>query len=141
MVNPHDLRNIIDVVSGVREGALPIEALDPALRKLLDEAAHNHVRKGAPVPANFGGLIAYWYNRHVYLVRYGYGEPVEGIGLTALNALQAVKTLGGIIEEGKRLGYVTEEHERQSEQLPTTPTRDFSNVKPRSEVDDIAGPG
>lgn len=93
---------------------------------------------GAAVPPDFGGLLSYWHDGACYLVRYGKGRPLEGIGLTPLNALQAHKTLGQMIEIGKQEGIITDEHLRQSEQLPVAPGLD--NVMPRDQVDKIAGP-
>lgn len=93
---------------------------------------------GAPVPPDFGGLVSYWYGGHCYLVRYGKGLPREGIGLTPLNTLQAHKTLGQMIEVGKAEGFITDEHVRQSEQLPTKEGLD--DIMPREQVDEIAGP-
>lgn len=90
------------------------------------------------IPADFGGFIGYWLDGHAYLVRYGRGKPIEGVQMTPLNALQARKLLDGLIETGVRDGLITDEHVRQSGQLPRTEGVD--DIPPRADVDRIAGP-
>lgn len=97
------------------------------------------------VPPDFGGFLSVWDPRgpRALVVRYGKGQPQEGLHLTPLNLLQLRAQLDGLIEQGERLGHITEEHHRQSEQLPPveTPAEDFEkNTPPRSRVDEIAGP-
>lgn len=90
------------------------------------------------VPPDFGGLVSYWLGDRAYLVRYGKGEPIEGIQFTPLNLLQARKQLDALIEQGEASGQITDEHRRQSEQLPVS--QGLDNVMPRDQVDKIAGP-
>lgn len=93
------------------------------------------------LPPDFGGFIAGWeaLEPRAFLVRCGQGKPIEGVALTPLNILQAHKTLGALIDEGRERGFITDEHVRQSEQLPHA--RGLDNVMPRENVDEIAGPG
>lgn len=90
------------------------------------------------VPPDFGGLLSYWLGHRAYLVRYGQGRPIEGIQFTPLNLLQARKQLDELIKQGEASGEITDEHRRQSEQLPVTEGLD--KIMPRDQVDRIAGP-
>lgn len=91
------------------------------------------------VPDDFGGMIGYWLGGRAYLVRYGRGAPIEGVQMTPLNLLQARKLLGDLIEIGEKDDTITDEHRRQSSQLPTS--RGLEGTMPRDEVDRIAGEG
>lgn len=88
---------------------------------------------------DFGGFAAFWRGDRGFIFRLAHGEPVpgEGLQLSPLNALQARKTLDALIEDGKRKGLITDEHVRQSWQMPAAP---MAEQGPRSEVDRIAGP-
>lgn len=90
------------------------------------------------VPPDFGGFLAYWLGDRAVLSRYGHGKAIEGVTMTPLNLLQARKMLDELIEQGEVSGRITDEHRRQSGQLP--PTEGLDSIMPRERVDEIAGP-
>jgi hypothetical protein len=78
---------------------------------------------GLPLPPDFGGLAAFWSaaGDHAIVVRYAHGQPLEGLRLDPLNALQLLKIVGHLVASGRRQGFITDEHARKAEQLPAMP--------------------
>lgn len=89
------------------------------------------------VPADFGGFLGYWRDGKAYLIRYGEGQPVEGVQMTPLNVLQAHKTLGALIEQGEAEGHIADEHLPQSAELPVG--RGLEDIAERDRVDAVTG--
>lgn len=76
-----------------------------------------------PIPPDFGGFAAFWSSKgdHAIVVRYAHAEPVEGLTLDPLNAIQVLKILQQLVITGRSKGYITDEHERKAQQLPAMP--------------------
>lgn len=78
------------------------------------------------IPEGFGGLIGAWLDdEHAIVMRVGHGRIVEGIQLTPLNALQMRRNVDELIRRGKAEGKITEEHERESAELPVMPAAEY----------------
>jgi hypothetical protein len=78
------------------------------------------------IPPEFGGLVGAWLDDdHAMVLRVGHGRIIEGIQLTPLNALQMRQNLDELIRRGKSEGKITEEHERQSRELPPMPPSEY----------------
>lgn len=91
------------------------------------------------IPGDFGGIAAAWVDdTRAVLLHIGHGKIIEAIGLTPLNALQALKMLDHLVEDGRGRGYITVEHERQSDALPGPGPADKAPA--RADVDEVAGP-
>lgn len=78
------------------------------------------------IPEEFGGLVGAWLDdEHAMVLRVGHGRIVEGMQLTPLNALQMLQNLKELIRVGKAEGKITDEHVRQSLELPPIPPSEY----------------
>lgn len=113
-------RKLVEMERSYREylrriGKRPRDAGDP-----------RRVEKALGIPESFGGLLGAWVDDdHALIARVGYGRIQEAMMLTPLNALQLRRNMDELISRGKADGRITDEHERQSAELPPMPPGEY----------------
>jgi hypothetical protein len=96
-------------------GATPRDATEP-----------RRAERALGIHEDFGGLVAGWLTpEHSFVAHVAHGRITEVMRLTPLNTLQLRANVDELIRRGKAEGYITEEHVRESLELPPMPAAEY----------------